>query len=76
MPTVRHAAGGHPAVMPIELARDCVLAGCHPGGTVLDPFAGIGTTATACAENYRHSINIELSQYYLNLARQRVPLSA
>ena len=34
----------HFAVMPRALAERCIKAGCKPGGTVLDPFAGSGTT--------------------------------
>lgn len=36
-------AGAHFAVMPTALVKPCVLAGCRPGGLVLDPFAGSGT---------------------------------
>jgi adenine-specific DNA-methyltransferase len=38
---------------PIELVRRCVELGCPPGGTVLDFFAGSGTTALAVAEQNR-----------------------
>ena len=34
----------HFAVMPIDLPIRCIKAGCKPGGTVLDPFSGSGTT--------------------------------
>lgn len=37
--------GSHFAPFPPELARRCILSGCPPGGTVLDPFFGTGTTA-------------------------------
>ncbi|QDU25878.1 Modification methylase DpnIIB [Anatilimnocola aggregata] len=76
LPPVRHEDGGHPAPMPIELARHCVTLGCPPDRTVLDPFAGIGTSLIAAVENYRHGIGIELSPYYLSLARQRLPKSS
>jgi DNA modification methylase len=76
VPPVRHEDGGHPAPMPLELARHCVSIGCPPGGTVLDPFAGIGTTLVAAVENYRHAVGIDLSPYYLSLARQRLSLNA
>ena len=36
--------GAHFAVFPEKLAEPCILAGCPEGGTVLDPFAGSGTT--------------------------------
>jgi site-specific DNA-methyltransferase (cytosine-N4-specific) len=34
----------HFAVMPTAIAERCILAGCKPGGVVLDPFSGSGTT--------------------------------
>lgn len=73
MPISRQFAGHHPAPMSLQLATDCVLAGCPPTGTVIDPFAGVGTSLIAAAENYRHATGIELSPYYLALARQRLP---
>ena len=36
--------GPHFAAYPIDLPLRCIAAGCKPGGTVLDPFAGSGTT--------------------------------
>jgi site-specific DNA-methyltransferase (adenine-specific) len=65
-------SGAHFAVMPQELARLCILAGCPPGGTVLDPFAGSGTTLVVAAELGRSAIGIELSAEYLEIARERV----
>lgn len=73
IPIVRHEKGGHPAPMAIDVVRKCIAVGCPQGGTVIDPFSGIGTTLVACAEMYRHGIGIELSPYYLTLARQRFP---
>ena len=53
--------GDHYAVMPLRLAAACVLAGCPPGGTVLDPFAGTGTTGVAAKRLGRRTILIELN---------------
>jgi site-specific DNA-methyltransferase (cytosine-N4-specific) len=36
--------GAHFATYPPELVRRCIVSGCKPGGTVLDPFHGSGTT--------------------------------
>ena len=41
----RPFSGAHFAVFPPALIEPCILAGCPPGGTVLDPFMGSGTTA-------------------------------
>ena len=38
----------HPTVKPVDLMRYLVRLVTPPGGTVLDPFAGSGTTAEAC----------------------------
>jgi site-specific DNA-methyltransferase (cytosine-N4-specific) len=39
--------GPHFAAYPIDLPLRCIAAGCKPGDTVLDPFAGSGTTGLA-----------------------------
>lgn len=52
--------GAHTAIMPVTLARRCVIAGCPPGGTVLDPFSGAGTTLLAARALARRGIGIDL----------------
>lgn len=51
----------HYATMPEELAAVCVLAGCPKDGTVLDPFAGAGTTLLVADRLQRHAVGIELN---------------
>jgi DNA modification methylase len=58
----------HFAVMPRDLAERCVLAGCRPGGAVLDPFAGSGTTGMVALKHGRRFVGIDLSAKYLKLA--------
>lgn len=58
----------HSAVMPPELARRCVLAGTKPGGTVLDPFSGSGTTGMVAREEGRSYLGIDISAEYLDLS--------
>ena len=60
--------GAHFAVMPPELARRAVVAGCKPGGTVLDPFSGSGTTGLVAQQNGRRYVGIDLSADYLDLS--------
>jgi site-specific DNA-methyltransferase (adenine-specific) len=62
----RHAAGVHPAVFPWQLARQCIqLAGCKPKKSlVVDPFAGIGSTAIACQDLNVNFIGFEIDQMY------------
>lgn len=64
--------GAHFAVFPPELIEPCVLAGAPEGATVLDPFAGAGTTGLVAAKNNRHFIGIELNTEYADIARQRM----
>lgn len=61
-------AGAHFAVMPLTLAERCIQAGCKPGGTVLDPFSGSGTTGLAAARHGRKYAGIDLSSEYLDLS--------
>lgn len=58
----------HFAVMPPELAERCIQAGCKPGGVVLDPFSGSGTTGMAAAKHGRKYIGIDLNSEYLDLS--------
>lgn len=60
--------GAHFAVMPVELAQRCVLAGCKPGGVVLDPFSGSGTTGLAAQRTGRRYVGIDLNADYLDLS--------
>jgi DNA modification methylase len=65
-------ASGHYALQPEEIARLCVLASCPPGGTVLDPFLGAGTTAIVARRLGRACIGIELVPETAELARVRI----
>ena len=58
----------HFAVMPPELARRAVVAGCKPGGTVIDPFSGSGTTGLVAQRNGRKYVGIDISADYLDLS--------
>ena len=60
----------HFAVMPQALAERAILAGCKPGGTVLDPFSGSGTTGLAATKHGRKYVGIDLSSEYLDLSLQ------
>lgn len=60
--------GAHFATMPPRLAQRCIAAGCKPGGTVLDPFSGSGTTGMAAQRLGRKYIGIDLNAEYLELS--------
>lgn len=57
--------GAHFAMFPPDLVEPCILAGCPPDGTVLDPFGGSGTTAGVAAANGRNCILVELNREYV-----------
>jgi len=62
----------HYAKYPEALVRPCILAGCPPGGTVLDPFSGSGTTGKVALDLGRQYIGIELNPDYVKLSQKRV----
>lgn len=57
---------------PLELMRWLVRLACPPGGLVLDPTAGSGTTGAAAALEGRRFVGIELEPAYLEIARARI----
>lgn len=64
----------HFATFPPELAERCILAGCPPGGVVLDPFGGSGTTALVALRLGRRAEMIELKPGYAEMAQRRIEL--
>jgi DNA modification methylase len=63
--------GAHFATFPPALVRPCILAGCPPGGVVLDPFGGSGTTGMVALELGRRAVLIELNPDYCQMAQAR-----
>lgn len=61
----------HPTQKPVALMQWC-LGFCPPGCTVLDPFAGSGTTGVACIRTGRRFIGVELSREYCDIAVRRM----
>jgi site-specific DNA-methyltransferase (cytosine-N4-specific) len=64
--------GPHFAAYPIDLPLRCVAAGCKPGGVVLDPFTGSGTTGLAALQLDRRFVGIDLSADFAQLAAGRL----
>ena len=62
----------HPTVKPLDLMRYLVRLVTPPGGTVLEPFAGSGTTAEACIIEGFRCVAIEITDDYLPLIMQRI----
>src|SRR5438876_3379411 len=71
---VRSFPGAHFAVFPKDLVRPCVLAGCPPGGKILDPFAGSGTVGQVAEELGRDAVLIELNPVYVEMQRERAKI--
>ena len=61
----------HPAPFPTALADRLIRMFSFVGDTVLDPFAGTGTTMIACSVAGRNSINVEIDDEYVELAHRR-----
>jgi site-specific DNA-methyltransferase (adenine-specific) len=63
---------GHPAPYPRDLPLRCLRLFSYVGDTVLDPFAGSGTTLLAAWETGRKAIGVEISEEYCRLAEARL----
>ena len=64
----------HFAPYPEDLCRIPILSTCPPGGVVLDPFVGTGTTTFVAFKLQRRSIGIDISEAYLMQAYERCNL--
>jgi DNA modification methylase len=64
--------GAHFATFPTALVKRCILAGCPPGGVVLDPFVGSGTTVFVAQGCGRVGIGLDLNLEYCRMAVERV----
>lgn len=64
--------GPHFAAFPIDIPTRCIKAGCKPGGMVLDPFCGTGTTGLAALALGRRFTGIELNPEFAAIAAQRI----
>ena len=67
------SSNNHPTVKPTELMRYLCRLVTPPGGVVLDPFMGSGSTGKAALLEGFRFIGIEREAEYVALARQRIP---
>ncbi len=66
IPNTSVGGAKHMTPYPYELCKRLIKLYSAPGDTVLDPFAGTGTTCRAAIENHRNAIGIELNEnFYL-----------
>ena len=63
---------GHPAPYPVEIAERLIKMFSFAGDTILDPFAGTGSTSQAAIMSGRNSIANEIEPAYVEIARQRI----
>lgn len=66
----------HFATYPPALIEPCILAGSEPGDTVLDPFAGSGTTGMVAMKHGRRFVGCELNPEYAAMAERRIAKEA
>lgn len=62
----------HITQKPVEGLMDELVQICPPGGTVLDPFTGSGSTGVAALQAGRSFVGIELSSHYHQVASERL----
>jgi site-specific DNA-methyltransferase (adenine-specific) len=62
----------HPAMFPEQLAHDHIISWSNEDDTVLDCFLGSGTTGKMAKQLNRNFIGIEISQEYLEIAKNRI----
>lgn len=64
----------HVTEKPLQLMKD-VIQICEPGGRILDPFAGSGTTILAAVEEGYEAVGIEVTDAYFKLGTDRVRIA-
>ncbi len=62
----------HPTTKPLWIMREFVTRSTNEGMTVLDCFAGSGTTGVACVQTGRNFIGIEIDPTYFAIAEKRI----
>lgn len=62
----------HPAPYPVEVPRRLIRMFSFVGDTVLDPFAGTGTTAVAALETGRNSVSVDIERRYVDIIESRL----
>jgi len=62
----------HPTEKPTEILRPLIGYACPPGGLVVDPFAGSGSTLDAARQSGRRAVGVEVSEAYCEAAARRL----
>ena len=67
---------GHPTTKPLPILKDWVTRFTNYDDTILDPFAGSGTTLRAAADLGRKAIGVELNEAYCEIIAKRLSQQA
>lgn len=67
-----HRRGIHPTEKPVGILDPLIRYSCPPGGLVLDPFAGSGSTLDAARASGRRAIGIEAREDYCEAIARRL----
>lgn len=67
-----HGYAVHPTQKPEGIVRPLLSYSCPPGGLVVDPFAGSGTTLMVARQEGRRAIGIEIDEKYAEIAARRL----
>ena len=62
----------HPAMFPLQLAKDQIISWSNENDLILDPFMGAGTTGVACKELNRNFIGCEIVDKYFEMCQERL----
>lgn len=65
-------ANHHPTVKPLQLMQYMIRLITPPGGTVLDPFMGSGSTGAAAMLERMQFVGIDITPEYIDIAQRRI----
>ena len=74
-PTLWRRGGIHPTEKPVGLLDPLIRYACPPGGLVIDPFAGSGSTLEAARGCGRRAVGVEAHEPYAEAAARRLSQS-